>query len=139
MIIGSDGLWDMMSHQTACMTTRTNCNDSSAERLVTMAVYRNNWTVHDDTTALVIDFLPDSVTEFPQICSAIRKCQTKKRSLPCFCGSSVKGEEDEIEEVSVLITVAEVDCASEEPDTILASLDKCSSYSLTERSTSMES
>jgi len=135
LIIGSDGLWDMISHRTACVLTRTNCNKSSAERLVTLAIYRNNWAVHDDTTALVIDFLPDSVKEFPQICEAIKRMQ-KRRLFACFC-ASVK-EDAEMENGSALVTVAEVDCASEEPDTILTSLDKCNSYSLTERSTSME-
>lgn len=131
----------MLDHKAACVLTRTNCNNSSAERLVTLAVYRNNWAVHDDTTALVIDFLPDSSQEFPQICKAIKKNKKKNPFLACLCAAHVNDEDVEANSASTLVTVAEVDCASEEPDTILTSMHKCNSNStsLTERSLSMES
>ena len=133
--MGSDGLWDMVDHQTAGIVTRANSNKTSAGRLVTLAVYRNDWVVHDDITVLVIDFQPEGGQEFDQICKGLRRRKKRGSPFACFCASEV--DEPETED-HLLTHVATVDCVLDPAGTIYASLDKTNDATMTEGSSSVE-
>jgi len=125
--MASDGLWDMMSRENACLVCRPNCTDSAAKRLVTLAVYSNGWALHDDITVLVLDILSDQ--SFTQLCKSKRGARNK---FLCFCASEVKGEFDDRQ---CLIPVAEVDSAF---DKITSAIDY-SYLGITPRTNSTES
>eukprot|EP00210_Caulerpa_lentillifera_P003106 g2968.t1 len=139
LIVGTDGLWDCIDFKTACFLTRKCTNSAAASRLVTSVIYRNQWMVEDDTTALVVDFLPSQFQEFSQLYKAIKKSK-KKRTwhsagfLSCFCGSVadnavVETNKDSRLETKDVVVVKEIDYAleteqeKEDYGTIMASVE----------------
>ena len=132
--MGSDGLWDMVDRQTAGIVTRANSNKTSAERLVTLAVFRNDWVVHDDITVLVVDFQPEGGQDFHQICKGLRRKKRGSR-FACFCAAEVNEPETDDH---LLTHVASVDCVQDPAGMIFASIENAGDATMTERSSSVD-
>ncbi|CAD7705035.1 unnamed protein product [Ostreobium quekettii] len=94
VLMGSDGLWDLIAWDDAVRLIRRTPASKAASRVLTQALFQHNWCFTDDTSALVLDVLPAHRGDFPSLVKEKLKRQRKRQGADegcggfsaCFCG-----------------------------------------------------
>lgn len=92
LVMASDGLWDLISMEDAAEVSRWAPIKQVASKLVTQAVFQNNWSFTDDTSVMVLDILPANQYDFPKLVKGKQKRRrladrpSDKGLFSCFYG-----------------------------------------------------
>ena len=118
VVMGSDGLWDLVDWEDAVKIVRWTPIRKAASRIMTQALFQNDWSFTDDTTALVVDILPPGCEDFTvQIRQKLKREQNEKKEKNCrwdlrncFCGTPRNlGESEEDPDCDRVTIVASID------------------------------
>eukprot|EP00803_Ostreobium_quekettii_P008051 evm.model.scf_1459.4 EVM.evm.TU.scf_1459.4 scf_1459:39233-40183(+) len=84
--MGSSGLWDLIHWKEATHSTRATPTKEAASRVVTLALLENNWSLHQDASALVVDILPPAGGDFPRLVRASARQRRRRNRPTSWCG-----------------------------------------------------
>lgn len=98
ILLGSDGLWDIISWEEAARISRQMSVMDAASKVITTALIKNDWRYHDDVTAIMIDVLPSDSGEFPKVVKqkanrayTRKKAQSQSCLVACLCSKHRNG------------------------------------------------
>eukprot|EP00803_Ostreobium_quekettii_P005197 evm.model.scf_109.2 EVM.evm.TU.scf_109.2 scf_109:33241-35374(+) len=80
LLMGSQGLWDLIHWEKAVQSLRRVPTKHAASRVIELAVVQNNLSIQQDTTAIAVDVLLPACSDFPKLARA--KATWKRSEKP---------------------------------------------------------
>lgn len=100
LIMATDGVWDILTKTTVSKIARNHNIKNAPNQILTAGIFSQQWSISDDMTIFIIDFLPSFESDFKLIVNKLRK--KNNGIFNCFsCGhTSVKEDLEESEDFS---------------------------------------